>query len=106
MGIGGEGKWWDLELIRPVIGFGSSGGEEPLMGGEMMGEGIDRGWGIEGDGKDVIKGDKNGYKNCTVLFFHVSLDFSQQEILRRIKFQGTLKQSQFYTQCTVYLIKE
>ena len=27
--------------INPVIGFGSGGGEEPLMGGEMMGEGID-----------------------------------------------------------------
>ena len=46
MGIGGEGKWWDLELMGPVIGLGSSGGEEPLMGGEMMGEGIDwvEGW--------------------------------------------------------------
>ena len=41
VGIGGEGKWWDLELMGPVIGFGSSGGEEPLMGGEMMEEGID-----------------------------------------------------------------
>ena len=49
MGIGGEGKWWDLELMGPVIGFGSSGGEEPLMGGEMMGEGIDgRGDRVEG----------------------------------------------------------
>ena len=75
MGIGGEGKWWDLELMGPVIGFGGNGGEEPLMGGEMMGEGIDRGWGIEGDGKDVIKGDKNGYKSCTVLFFLLGIFF-------------------------------
>ena len=42
--------WWDLTLI--------AGGEESLMGGEMMGEGIDGlGEGIEGDGKEGIKGD-------------------------------------------------
>ena len=37
--------WWDLTLI--------AGGEESLMGGEMMGKGIDgSGEGIEGDGKE------------------------------------------------------
>ena len=39
-----------------------------------MGEGIDGrrdrlDWGIAGDGEEVIKGDKNGYKIGTVLFF-------------------------------------
>ena len=54
--------WWDLSLI--------AGGEESLMGGEMMGKGIDgSGEGIEGDGKEGIKGDNFFYKICTVLFF-------------------------------------
>ena len=54
--------WWDLTLI--------AGGEESLMGGEMMGKGIDGSReGIEGDGKEGIKGDNSFYKICTVLFF-------------------------------------
>ena len=61
-GMLGRYCWWDLSLI--------GGGEESLMGGEMMGEGIDGlGEGIEGDGKEGIKGDNSFYKICTVLFF-------------------------------------
>ena len=61
-GMLGRYCWWDLSLI--------GGGEESLMGGEMMVEGIDGlGEGIEGDGKEGIKGDKNYYEICTVLFF-------------------------------------
>ena len=78
-GMLGRYCWWDLSLI--------AGGEESLMGGEMMGKGIDgSGEGIEGDGKEGIKGDKNYYEICTVLFFRCSLpkamSISRSEIFR------------------------
>ena len=81
-GMLGRYCWWDLSLI--------GGGEESLMGGEMMVEGIDGlGEGIEGDGKEGIKGDKNYYEICTVLFFRCSLpkamSISRSRILRRKK---------------------
>ena len=54
----------------------------------MMGEGIDGlGEGIEGNGKEGIKGDKNYYKICTILFFRCSLpkamSISRSEIFRK-----------------------